>query len=194
MAQPQVPGDGGDTLSLPCDETKSVRSLDLGMREFECGCGDRHAVVMDVHPPERFVPDFLVEVLQEAIETTSEEMPEFGTAHLLGIVLEEFPESVVSADMSDDGDVGAGIVWVTDFDARRLHEIVVELVVEVMEHAVRRSRRSSDGWGSSTWRSSSRSTARSATSPRTMSTRELVVCPTKTGLSSLLSDACHTES
>jgi hypothetical protein len=117
MAQPQVPGDGGDTLSLPCDETKSVRSLDLGMREFECGCGDRHAVVMD-------------------IETTSEEMPEFGTAHLLGIVLEEFPESVVSADMSDDGDVGAGIVWVTDFDARRLHEIVVELVVEVMEHAV----------------------------------------------------------
>jgi hypothetical protein len=51
-------------------------------------------------------------------------------------VLEEFPESVVSADVSDDGDVGAGIVWVTDFDARRLHEIVVELVVELMEHAV----------------------------------------------------------
>jgi hypothetical protein len=136
MAQPQVPGDGGETLTLPCGETTSVRSLDLGMREFACGCGDRHAVVMDVHPPERFVPDFLVEVLREAIETTSEEMPEFGTAHLLGIVLEEFPESVVSADVSDDGDVGAGIVWVTDFDSRRLHEIVVELVVELMEHAV----------------------------------------------------------
>jgi hypothetical protein len=137
MAQPQVSGDGGDTLSLPCDETKSVRSLDLGMREFECGCGDRHAVVMDVHPPERFVPDFLVEVLQEAIETTSEEMPEFGTAHLLGIVLEEFPESVVSADMSDDGDVGAGIVWVTDDDAavsafeRRMGEFDVAEFVEV---------------------------------------------------------------
>ena len=112
MAQPQVPGDGGETLALPCGESRSTRSLDLGMREFACGCGDRHAVVMDVHPPERFVPDFLVEVLREAIETTSEEMPEFGTAHLLGIV------------------------WVSDFDARRLHEIVVELVVELMEHAV----------------------------------------------------------
>ena len=136
MAQPQVPGDGGETLALPCGETRSVRSLDLGMREFECACGDRHAVVMDVHPPERFVPDFLVDVLQDAIETTSEEMPEFGTAHLMGIVLEEFPESVVSADVSDDGEVGTGIVWVSDFDARRLHEIVVELVVELMEHAV----------------------------------------------------------
>jgi hypothetical protein len=106
------------------------------MREFECACGDRHAVVMDVHPPERFLPEFLVSVLREAVETTSEEMPEFGTAHLLGIVLEEFPDRVVSADVSDDGDVGAGLVWVADFDSRRLHEIVVELVVELMEHAV----------------------------------------------------------
>ena len=136
MAQPQVPGDGGETLDLPCGETRSVRSLDLGMREFECSCGDAHAVVMDVHPPERFVPEFLVSVLRDAVETTSEEMPEFGTAHLMGIVLEEFPQRVVSADVSDDGDVGAGIVWVTDFEARRLHEIIVELVIELMEHAV----------------------------------------------------------
>ncbi|QCC46847.1 DUF5815 family protein [Halobellus limi] len=136
MAQPQVPGDGGETLELPCGETRSVRTLDLGMREFECSCGDAHAVVMDVHPPERFVPEFLVSVLRDAVETTSEEMPEFGTAHLMGIVLEEFPQRVVSADVSDDGDVGAGILWVTDFDSRRLHEIVVELVVELMEHAV----------------------------------------------------------
>ncbi|MFA1612342.1 DUF5815 family protein [Halobellus rubicundus] len=130
-----TPG-GGETLELPCGETKRVRALDLGMREFECACGERHAVVMDVHPPERFLPDFLVSVLREAVETTSDEMPEFGTAHLLGIVLEEFPGKVVSADVSDDGDVGAGIVWVTDFDSRRLHEVVVELVIELMDHAV----------------------------------------------------------
>jgi len=136
MAQPQVPGGGGETLELPCGETKSIGTLDLGMREFECACGERHAVVMDVHPPERFLPEFLVSVLREAVETTSEEMPEFGTAHLMGIVLEEFPQRVVSADVSDDGDVGAGIVWVTDFEARRLHEIIVELVIELMEHAV----------------------------------------------------------
>ncbi|RLM57075.1 hypothetical protein DVK02_04565 [Halobellus sp. Atlit-31R] len=135
MAQPQVPG-GGETLDLPCGETKSVQTLDLGLREFECSCGERHAVVMDVHPPERFLPKFLVSVLREAVETTSEEMPEFGTAHLMGIVLEEFPQRVVSADVSDDGDVGAGIVWVTDFPSRRLHEIIVELVVELMEHAI----------------------------------------------------------
>jgi hypothetical protein len=123
-------------LELPCGERKRVRDLDLGMREFDCACGESHAVVMDVHPPERFVPEFLVDVLREAVETTSEEMPEFDTPHLLGIVLEEFPEAVVSEDVSDDGEVGAGIVWVTDFDSRRLHEVIVELVVELMEHAV----------------------------------------------------------
>ncbi|ADQ66383.1 hypothetical protein GL213_03920 [Halogeometricum borinquense] len=136
MAQPRVPGGRGEELDLPCGETKRVRSLDLGLREFDCSCGDTHAVVMDVHPPDRFLPEFLVEVLREAIETTSEDMPEFGTPHLMGIVLEEFPRQVVSADVSDDGEVGTGIIWVTDFDSRRLHEIIVELVVELMEHAV----------------------------------------------------------
>jgi hypothetical protein len=136
MVEPRVPGGGGAELDLPCGETRRVRSLDLGMREFDCPCGETHAVVMDVHPPERFLPEFLVDVLREAVETTSEEMPEFGTAHLMGIVLEEFPEAVVSEDVSDDGEVGCGIVWVTDFEARRLHEIVVELVIELMEHAV----------------------------------------------------------
>ncbi|RDI72381.1 DUF5815 family protein [Halopelagius longus] len=136
MAQPRVPGGGGEELDLPCGETKSVRSLDLGMREFECSCGERHAVVMDVHPPERFLPEFLVEILREAVETTSDEMPEFGTPHLMGIALEEFPKKVVSADVSDDGEVGTGIIWVADFDSRRLHEILVELVVELMEHAI----------------------------------------------------------
>jgi hypothetical protein len=136
MSEPRVPGDRGAELELPCGRSRRVRSIDLGMREFDCPCGATHATVMDVHPPERFLPEFLVEVLREAIETTSDEMPEFGTPHLMGIVTEEFPEAVVSADVSDDGEVGCGIVWATDFDARRLHEVVVELVVELMEHAV----------------------------------------------------------
>lgn len=127
---------GGEPLELPCGETVSLRTLDLGMREFDCDCGETHAVVMDVHPPDRFLPEFLVEVLEEAVESTSEEMPDFGTPHLMGIVLEEFPEHVASADASEDADVGYALVWVTGFDSRRLHEIIVELVVELMEHAV----------------------------------------------------------
>jgi hypothetical protein len=109
------------------------------MREFECACGARHAVVMDVHPPERFLPEELVDVLKATVETTSDEMPEFDTPHLMGIVLEEFPGEVAVADVSEDGQVGAGMVWATGFDSRRLHEIVVELVVELMEHAVSHS-------------------------------------------------------
>ncbi|MGZ0747502.1 DUF5815 family protein [Haloparvum sp. AD34] len=136
MAEPRVPGDDTDALDLPCGETIRLGDLDLGMRDFECDCGDTHAVVMDVHPPDRFLPEFLVEVLQEAVETTSEEMPEFGTPHLLGIAMEEFPEQIVSADASDDGDVGYALLWVAAFDSRRLHEIIVELVIELMEHAV----------------------------------------------------------
>ena len=136
MAEPRVPGAGGETLELPCGEEKHIRDLDMGMREFECACGESHAVVMDIHPPDRFIPEFLVEVLREAIETTSEEMPEFDTPHMLGIVLEEFPQQVVSEDVTEDHDVGFSMIWVTDFDSRRLHEIIVELVIELMEHAV----------------------------------------------------------
>jgi hypothetical protein len=135
MTKPGVPGDTR-TIDLPCGETEPVTEFDLGMREFECACGDAHAVVVDVHPPERFLPEFLVEVLRETVETTSEEMPEFDTPHLLGVVLEEFPARVATADLSEEGDVGYALLWVTDFDARRLHEIIVELVVELMEHAV----------------------------------------------------------
>jgi hypothetical protein len=136
MTEPRVPEGPGEEIDLPCGETKRVRDLDMGMREFDCACGGSHAVVTDVHPPDRFLPEFLVAVLQETVETTSEEMPEFGTPHLMGIVLEEFPGAVVSADVTDDQDVGYAMVWVADFDSRRLHEIVVELVVELMEHAV----------------------------------------------------------
>ncbi|ELY45177.1 DUF5815 family protein [Natronorubrum sulfidifaciens] len=136
MAQPRVPGSGGDrTLELPCGTTIDPHEIDLGMREYTCGCGDTHAVVTDVHPPSRFFPESLVVVLQETIET-DDEFDEFGTPHLMGVVLEEFPDKVVSYDGSNEGGVGYTMVWVTDFDARRLHEIIVELVVELMEHAI----------------------------------------------------------
>ncbi|TYL38109.1 hypothetical protein CV102_12945 [Natronococcus pandeyae] len=136
MAEPRVPGSGGDDqLELPCGETLDPHEIDLGMREYTCSCGESHAVVTDVHPPSRFFPESFVVVLQELVET-DDEFDEFGTPHLLGVVMEEFPEAVVTHDASDDGAVGYSMLWVTDFDSRRLHEIVVELVVELMEHAI----------------------------------------------------------
>ena len=73
-------------------------------------------------------------MLRETIET-ADEFPEFGIAHVMGIVMEEFPDEVVVADVSEDGSIGYAIVWATDFDSRRLHETVVELLVELMDHA-----------------------------------------------------------
>ena len=131
-----APDDGEARMLLPCGMRVPPRVFDLGMREYDCRCGATHAVVMDVHPPDRFLPPFLVEILEETIEPTSEAMPTFGTPHLMGLVIEEFPEAVTTADVSDDGQIGAGIIWVTSFDARRLHIIIVELIVEVMDHAV----------------------------------------------------------
>ncbi|MFC7154034.1 DUF5815 family protein [Halomarina halobia] len=134
MSEPRVPGGRGAELSLPCGESVAVHDLDMGMREFACSCGATHAVVMDMHPLSRWVPEDLVAVLCETVETSTGD--DFDTMHVMGIVLEEFPEAVVSRDTSEDGHVGFALVWVTDFDARRLHEIVVELLVELMEHAV----------------------------------------------------------
>jgi len=136
MTPPPVPGsDGSDDLELPCGETVDPHAIDLGMREYHCSCGDVHAVVTDVHPPSRFFPESLVAILQETIDT-DDEFEEFGTPHLMGVVLEEFPEEVVVHDAADDGAVGYTLLWIADFDARRLHEIIVELVVELMEHAI----------------------------------------------------------
>jgi hypothetical protein len=136
MSEPRVPGGEETALELPCGETvDAVRDLDMGMREYDCACGARHAVVMDVHPPSRFLPESIVAVLREAVDV-QDDYGEFGTPHLLGAVVEEFPEEVVSTDVSEDASVGYAMVWVADFDARRLHEIVVELTVELMEHAV----------------------------------------------------------
>ena len=138
MADPGVPGTGGDgVLELPCGESVAIDDLDLGMREFECDCGGTHAVVMDPHPPARFFPESVVDALQAAIEPSpDDEFDEFGTIHIMGVVMDEFPEEVVAYDAAEDGSVGYALVWVSDFDARELHEIVVELVVELMEHAV----------------------------------------------------------
>jgi len=135
MAEPRVPGSDGADIDLPCGESVSVHDLDMGLREYDCRCGATHAVVMDVHPLGRFVPEFLADVLRETIET-ADDFDEFTTAHLMGIVMEEFPEDIVNEDLSDDGSVGYSLVWVADFDSRRLHEVVVELVVELMDHAV----------------------------------------------------------
>lgn len=138
METPRVPEDGGESIDLPCGRSVAVRSIDLGMREFECGCGDIHAVVLDVHPPSRFLPESIVAILREAIES-ADDFDRFGTPHLMGLVLEEFPAEVAQHDATEDGMAGYQLVWITAFDARRLHEIVVELVIELMEHAVSHS-------------------------------------------------------
>jgi hypothetical protein len=135
MAEPGVPGGASEELDLPCGRTVRAYDLDLGVREFDCSCGDSHAVVMDIHPLSRFVPEFMVDILRETVDT-ADDFDEFTTAHLLGMIREEFPEEIVSADLSDDGHVGYALVWVADFDARRLHEVAVELLVELMEHAI----------------------------------------------------------
>ena len=135
MPDPRVPGGDRGRLELSCGETVHASDLDMGMREVRCDCGDVHAVVVDVHPVSRFVPESIVDVLRETIET-DDDFPEFGTPHVMGIVMEEFPDEVAVADVSEDGSVGYAMVWVTGFDARRLHEVVVELLVELMEHAV----------------------------------------------------------
>ncbi|MFP4591146.1 MAG: DUF5815 family protein [Halobacteriales archaeon] len=134
MAAPRVPGTDPDVVELPCGESTDPGRFDLGMRDLACTCGARHAVVMDVHPPSRFFPPDVVDVLRQTIEPA--EGGEFGTRHLMGMALEEFPEAVVGTDVSQDGQLGCQYLWVWTFDSRRLHEILVELVLEVMEHAM----------------------------------------------------------
>ncbi|MFP4218765.1 MAG: DUF5815 family protein [Salinarchaeum sp.] len=127
--------DGSFALELPCGETLSTSEIDMGLREFECACGDRHAVVLDVHPPSRFVPEELVETLRTVIDN-DDGFGEFGTPHLMGMVLEEFPDRVVTYDAAENRSVGYAMAWITTFDARRLHEVIVEMIVDLMEHAM----------------------------------------------------------
>ncbi len=135
MPEPRVPGDNRDELELPCGEVVQPTDFDLGMREFRCACGETHAVVMDIHPLSRFVPEFLVDTLRATI-TTEDDFEEFGTPHAMAMVGEEFPERIVSADCSTEGSVGFSLLWIADFDSRRLHSVVVELLLELMEHAI----------------------------------------------------------
>jgi hypothetical protein len=135
MSLPGVPGEADDELVLPCGEELDPHDLDLGMREYSCPCGATHAVVMDVHPLGRFVPEFLVDTLRETI-ATDDEYDEFSMPHVLAMIREEYPDEVASADLSGDGHVGYGLVWMTDFGSRELHEKVVEEVVDLMEHAI----------------------------------------------------------
>ena len=79
--------------------------------------------------------DGVVDTLRETIRT-DDGFEQFSTAHALAMVREEYPDRMASADLSGDGGVGYALVWVADFDSRELHRIVVELLVELMEHAI----------------------------------------------------------
>ena len=135
MSEPRIPGANGSDLELPCGHSVDPDALDLGMRAYRCDCGDHHAVVMDVHPLSRWIPESVEAVFTETIETADDHQA-FSTIHLMGLVLEEYPESVVAADMTEHDALGCAMLWITTFDARRLHIIIIELLVELMEHAM----------------------------------------------------------
>ncbi|MFB6134683.1 MAG: DUF5815 family protein [Halanaeroarchaeum sp.] len=138
MAQPGVPGEEDDgSVSLPCGRTVPVSDFHLGMREYDCACGDSHGVVLDPHPLSRFVPEDTVDVLKSSIGTSpDDEFEEFGIAHLLGAVMEEHPDEMIVHDAAENGSVGYALLWVSSFDARELHERIVDLVLNLMEHAL----------------------------------------------------------
>lgn len=134
MSEADSPGET-EILELSCGESIHPHDIDLGMRELACACGSNHAVVTDAHPLARFVPEEFVAVLRETTDT-DDAFETFSTPHALAMVREEFPEAVAMEDCSDDGQVGYALVWVTDFPPTRLHEIIVELLVELMDHAI----------------------------------------------------------
>lgn len=134
MSEEDASGKPG-TLELPCGESIHFHDLDLGMRYLDCGCESRHAIVADAHPLTRFVPEEFVSILEEVVDT-EDDFDSFSTPHALAMVREEYPESVVVADCSNDGQVGYTLIWVSDVPPSRLHEIIVELLVELMDHAI----------------------------------------------------------
>ncbi len=135
MGEPHVPADGNERPRLSCGQPVPVETLDLGMREYDCPCGESHAVVMDVHPISRWVPEDVESILVAAIDA-DDEYGTFSTIHVMGMVLEEYPEKVTALDVSENDSLGSVLVWMTAFDARRLHEVIVELLVELMDHAM----------------------------------------------------------
>ena len=138
MAEPSIPFDDDGSVELTCGERISRDTFDLGLREFDCSCGDRHAVVMDVHPLGRWIPEAVGDVLRETIEP-ADEYDTFQTIHLMGLIVEEYPEEVTVVDATDSPSVGYALLWVTELDARELHRVIVELLVELMDHAVSHS-------------------------------------------------------
>lgn len=135
MGTPHAPGSPRGALELPCGLEVQLDEFDMGMREYQCACGERHAVVMDVHPLGRWIPESIVDILATVIEPRDDHET-FDTIHLMGIVLEEFPDKVTVQDASEDPSVGWALLWVTSFDTRRLHHVIVELLVELMDHAI----------------------------------------------------------
>ncbi|MFB6188105.1 MAG: DUF5815 family protein [Halobacteriaceae archaeon] len=138
MSDPRVPGSTEGKTELPCGKSIDViQDVDMGLREYECPCGNAHAIVMDVHPLSRFIPEEIVTILQESIEPADTDAhDEFGIVHLMGMVQEEFPTKTISVDTSENSSVGYTVVWISDFSATRLHEVIIELIIELMEHAV----------------------------------------------------------
>ena len=55
-------------ILLPCGTSIDSHRIDLGMRELKCECGKTHAIVTDINPLTRFLPEFLVVSLEELIE------------------------------------------------------------------------------------------------------------------------------
>lgn len=136
MATPRVPG-RAEEISLPCGRSIDPTAIDLGMRDLHCACGENHGIVLDVHPPTRFFPSEVVDVLQATVEPA--DGGEFGTRHLMGMAVEEFPETLEMTDVRENPQLGCQYVWVSSFDSPRLHSVLVELVLELMDHAMSHS-------------------------------------------------------
>ena len=135
--QPGVPDEPeGGAIELPCGETITADDLDLGMREVDCACGSTHAVVMDPHPPTRFLPTEVAEDLAATVSATGTDTEGFGTVALMGLVMDSVPEEIVAYDAAEDGTTGFAVAWIAEVDARALHEIVVETVLSIMAEAV----------------------------------------------------------
>ena len=134
MRGQDIPG-ATEELALPCGERVRPREFDLGTRAHDCACGETHAVVTDTDALARFVPPAVVDTLRAVVET-DDAFDQFGIAHVMSMVQEEFPDQVVRADCTDDGAVGYALVWVCALAPQELHRVVVELLVELMDHAV----------------------------------------------------------
>lgn len=122
-------------IKLPCGGQVDARQFDLSTQTMCCSCGDVHAVVTSAETLDRFVPEAVVDALRATVEPADTAEP-FGVTHVLAKLHEEHPDRISSADLSEIGEVGYARLWVTRFDGRRLHEHVVEALIELMSHAM----------------------------------------------------------